>query len=60
MTACSKKLFSVFGTSKSLDIIFSPSIRVISVFEIPLFEKNGLMFFQNFLLSVMFFKFRFK
>ena len=49
-----------FFTSKSLDIIFSPSIRVIPVFEIPLFERNGLMFFQNFLLSAMFFKFRFE
>ena len=39
-TAFSKTLFSVFATSKPLDIIFSPSMRVISFFELPLLERK--------------------
>ena len=47
----SKKLFRVFATSKSSDIILPFSTRVITDFEVPLLEKKGFIYFQNLLLS---------
>ena len=51
-------MVNLFATSKSLDIIFSPSTGVISFLKLPLLEKNDLIYFQNFLLSVTFLKLR--
>ena len=47
-------MLSVFATSKSLEIILLSSIKVMLVLEIPLSERNGLIFFQNLLLSKKF------
>ena len=54
VTAFSKNVFKVSATLISLEIISSPSTRVISFLELPLSEKKGLILVQTFLFSQIF------
>ena len=49
------KVWKVFVTSTSLEMISSFSASVIFFFDLILFEKSGEIFFQNFLLSLTYF-----
>ena len=58
-TAPLKCLFIIFATSVLLDMIVSPSLRQIFCLHLDLSDRNGLIVFQNSLLSVIFFRSRF-